>query len=314
MKILVMGAGALGGLLGTRFIEAGEEVFFCEIEPRTREALRQDGISVEEGDGTVTKVKPAGVVASPEDLSHPCDLVLFAVKSYATKVAADALVETRAVGPQTSFLSLQNGLGNAEVLCHAFGSHRVVIGTTSQGATVVAPGRIRHGGSGATLIGAAHPSLVAITQPIVELFHRAHLEIEVREDVAIILWEKLLVNVGINAITALTGILNGAIALCDEARTLAETAVREAAGVAEKVGVRVREDIERYVIQVAGATARNRSSMGQDVDRRRRTEIDAINGVVVRLGERHGIETPINRTLVHLIKTLEYHYTKEADL
>jgi 2-dehydropantoate 2-reductase len=123
-------------------------------------------------------------------------------------------------------------------------------------------------------------------------------------------WHKLLINVGINAITALTGIKNGEILDLDVTRELSRRAVEEAMAVARAKGVPVAEDVVDHVFQVAEATATNRSSMGQDIDNRRLTEISAINGAVVREAKACGVATPVNDTLSALVETLQAHYGK----
>ena len=125
------------------------------------------------------------------------------------------------------------------------------------------------------------------------------------------MWDKLLVNVGINAITALTGIRNGELLDLDVTRVLCGDAVREAMAVATAQGVTIREDAVDHVYEVARATAANRSSMGQDVDHGRPTEIEAINGVIVREAERMGLQAPVNRTLTALIQTMQAHYEEK---
>ena len=126
------------------------------------------------------------------------------------------------------------------------------------------------------------------------------------------LWGKLIVNVGINAITALTGIKNGQILDLDVTRDLSREAVEEAIATARAQSIPIREDaVSAMSWKSPRATAANRSSMGQDVDKKRATEIEAINGYVVREAERIGVEAPVNKTLTALIKTLEHHYLKE---
>ncbi len=137
---------------------------------------------------------------------------------------------------------------------------------------------------------------------------QAGIETTAINDVRPVIWDKLLVNVGINAITALTGIKNGQILDLELTRELSRTAVEEAARVALAQDIEIRKDAADHVFKVAAATAANRSSMGQDVDHRRPTEIRAINGFVVREAERLGIAVPINRTLTALVQTLESHY------
>ena len=143
-----------------------------------------------------------------------------------------------------------------------------------------------------------------------DFFSKAGIETEVAEDVRSIVWGKLLINVGINAITALTGIKNGELLDLEATQALSRAAVEEAAAVAKAQNIAVREDVVAHVLEVARATGANRSSMGQDVDNRRLTEIGAINGVVVKEAERLGMPAPVNQTLTALVETLQAHYRK----
>jgi 2-dehydropantoate 2-reductase len=179
---------------------------------------------------------------------------------------------------------------------------------TAQGATLVAPGLVRHGGNGATHMGEPQGEPTGRVEDLVALFNRAGLETRSSATMELLVWEKLLVNVGINAITALTGTRNGAVAEIEEARELSLAAVEEAIAVARARGFDVRPDMVERVQSVARATAVNRSSMGQDVDSKKRTEIEAINGAIVRFGEEADIAVPVNRTLTRLVKITETAY------
>ena len=123
-----------------------------------------------------------------------------------------------------------------------------------------------------------------------------------------VLWNKLLINIGINAITALTAIKNGQILDLEITRKLSCMAVEEAMEIAGRMQIPIRQDAVEHVYAVARATATNRSSMGQDVDNRRQTEIGTINGYIVREARRLGMQAPVNETLTALIETLQYHY------
>ena len=141
-----------------------------------------------------------------------------------------------------------------------------------------------------------------------EFLTAAGIATEAVTDVRSVVWRKLLINVGINAITALTNIKNGQILDLESTVSLSRAAVTEAMAVARALGIAVREDAVDHVLEVARATGGNRSSMGQDVDHKRRTEIMAINGAVVRAARRAGLEAPVNETLTCLVETLEKHY------
>jgi 2-dehydropantoate 2-reductase len=141
-----------------------------------------------------------------------------------------------------------------------------------------------------------------------DFFNQAAIETESVDDVRSVVWNKLLINIGINAITALSGIKNGQVLDQEATRELSRAAVEEAMAVARAQQVKIKEDAVAIVFKVAEATGANRSSMGQDVDNKRQTEIAAINGFIVREADRLGLEVPVNRTLTTLIQTLENHY------
>jgi 2-dehydropantoate 2-reductase len=147
-------------------------------------------------------------------------------------------------------------------------------------------------------------------QQIVDLFNQAGLETQASDQMEDLIWEKLLVNTGINAITALTGIRNGFIAESPEGRDVCRAAVEEGIQVARARGRSPRTDMVDRVLAVCRATAVNRSSMGQDVDRGKRTEIQSINGAIVRFAEEAGIAAPVNRTLTQLVRLMEDNYSK----
>ncbi|SMC21499.1 ketopantoate reductase [Desulfacinum hydrothermale DSM 13146] len=305
-RVLVVGAGAMGCLLGARFFQAGAQVLLLDVDQAHVAAICERGLELQELNGDRRKVYLRASCVR-EDPGGPADLVLVMLKSYATARALD-LVFPDAMGPQTLFLSLQNGLGNGEILAELVGREKVLVGVTAQGATKEGPGRIRHGGEGPTFFGALSGRRPDTVQAVLALFQEAGLEATYREDIQVLIWEKLLVNVGINAVTALCGIPNGAIADLEPARSVCEAAVREAAAVAQAEGIPVSEDGVHKVLTVARATAANRSSMRQDVEAGRRTEIDAINGAVVRLAGQHGLAVPVNWALTQLVKVKEQSY------
>jgi 2-dehydropantoate 2-reductase len=209
-------------------------------------------------------------------------------------------------------MTLQNGMGNAETIAEHTPSNRILAGTTAHGATMLEAGSIRHAGAGPTTIGmwAGGEKEFQVAKQIADQFTQAGIESTAVEAVRPVIWDKLLVNVAINAVTALTGIKNGQILDLELTQELSRAAVEEAAAVAQAQGIEIRKDPAAHVFQVAAATAANRSSMGQDVDHRRPTEIKAINGFVVREADRMGLPAPVNRTLTALVETMEYNYCK----
>ena len=300
MRIAVVGSGAMGSLFGGMLAEAGEEVTLVDVWEEHVRAINERGLTVR-GVGGERTIR-VSATTKPGEIG-PVDLVLIFVKSYDTeKAAADAL--PMASG-ETVFLTLQNGLGNAEKIAEVVGSHRVVVGVTAQGSTLLGPGEIRHAGVGATTIGELNGSKTARILKIKEAFNRAGLATEVSASILDAVWSKVLVNVGINALTALTGLRNGELLAFPEIRGVMRRAVLEAQEVAEAKGVRIGGDPVEKVYEVAEATAANRSSMLQDIDRCRRTEIAALNGAIVEMGRRLGVDTPVNEALTAAVLGLE---------
>jgi 2-dehydropantoate 2-reductase len=303
MHVLILGAGALGSLMGARLSRTDAGLTLLTTNREHIQAIVEKGLMIEELDGRVERFHFASAVSEPGNIAKAVDVVLVTVKTYETEAAIASI--RNCCHPATVFLTLQNGIGNGERIADLVGPTVVLMGTTAQGATYVEPGRIRHGGNGPTFIGEATGLPSERVRLLVDLFTRAGLVTQASGEMQVLIWRKLLINVGINAITALTGIRNGRIADLEAARNLSRAAVEEAMAVARAKGIPVAEDMVEQVLTVARATAQNRSSMGQDVDFGQRTEIDAINGAIVGFGQELGVETPVNRALTQLIQIVE---------
>ncbi len=306
MKILILGAGAMGSLFGARLSGTSASVTLYSTNREHMEAIGRNGLQIEELDGT-TRTFPLTTCSEIDRLPRDPDLVLVVVKTYATDAAVESVKGL--CSPSTIFLTLQNGIGNWERIAEITGKDAVLAGSTAQGATLLGPGRIRHGGNGPTYIGEPGGPPSERVHRIVALLREAGLVADPSDNVERLIWEKLIINVGINAITGLTGIRNGAIAEMLEASELCTSAVEEAIIIAGAKGFPIGMEMIERVISVAGATGRNRSSMGQDVDKKKKTEIDSINGAIVRYGKQLGIPTPVNYTLTSLIRILEFGYS-----
>lgn len=293
----------MGSLFGALLGESGAEVCLIDIWQEHVSAVNARGLIVEHGGKT--RCIPVRATTAPARVD-PVDLVIIFVKS--TNTDAAARTAARLMGSGGYVLTLQNGMGNADVISKVIDAPRVVAGTTSHGATITGPGKIRHAGSGPTLIGMWAGSELEPARRIAAFLTAAGIETEISADIRSVVWNKLLVNVGINAITALTGIKNGQLLDLEITKKLSRTAVQEAMAVATAQGVNIRADAADYVLEVAQATGLNRSSMGQDVDHKRPTEISVINGVVVDEARKAGLEAPVNMTLTALIETLQAHY------
>lgn len=305
MKIAVVGAGAMGSLFGALLAEAGQEVWLYDVWAEHVRAVNQNGLQIErQGNTRTVRVNAA---TDPAKIGG-ADLVIIFVKSTQTEAAAETA--RTIAGPEGMVMTLQNGMGNADIIARSIAADRVLAGTTSHGATMLGAGRIRHAGIGPTIIGswAATGLGRQRAQKIADDFNSAGIETQAVSDVHSVVWNKLLINIGINAVTALCGIKNGQLLDLTVTRELSRRAVEEAMAVARARHVEINNDAVDIVFKVAEATAANRSSMGQDVDNKRRTEIAAINGFIVQEAKRLGLEAPINFALTALIETLQSHY------
>jgi 2-dehydropantoate 2-reductase len=305
MKIAVVGAGAMGSLFGAMLAEAGNEVWLYDVWAEHVQTINKNGLAIErEGQTRTLSIK---ATTDPKQIGQ-AQLVIIFVKS--THTASAAETARKLAGSDGAVMTLQNGMGNADILSGFIDPERVLAGTTSHGATMLGPGSIRHAGIGATTIGAWAETEQGRerARKLSDFFTKTGIETEAVDDVRSVLWNKLLINIGINAITALTAIKNGQILDLEITRKLSRNAVEEAMKIAGEMNIKVREDAVDHVYAVAEATAVNRSSMGQDVDNKRQTEIRTINGFIVREAKRLGLKAPVNETLTALVETLEHHY------
>jgi 2-dehydropantoate 2-reductase len=299
MDLLVFGAGSLGSLLGG-LLAREHDVTLVGRDPHVS-AIRERGLRIteHEGDGIDGQrdltVRPGAV--TDLDPSHSPDLAIVTVKSFDTCDAAQALAAT----DPGAVLSLQNGMGNEEILGDALDSP-VLAGTTTYGARLREPGVVACTGVGAVTIGPHGDAPLAAAERAGGAFWDAGIDTEVVADPRPRLWEKLAVNAGINPVTALARVQNGAL-VDGPAADLAARAAAETAAVAREQGIDFDDERAREALEeVATTTAANRSSMLADVEAGRPTEIDAINGYVAEHAER---AVPVNGALAALIRAWE---------
>lgn len=301
-RVLVVGTGALACAIGALLARAGGDVTLAGSWPEALAAIEERGILVEE-DGVSWSAR---VRALPIDARiEPFRRALVLVKSHRTVRAAAAL--RAALTPDGLALTLQNGLGNREQLEAPLGAHRVAAGVALLGATSIGPGQVR----------AIRGRLVVERAPraagLVDLLRAAGLDVETTSRFGPVAWAKLAANCAVNALGALHGVANGALLEHADWRRELESAAHEVAAVAAASGVDLDCDAAAFAVEVARATAGNRSSMLQDVARGAQTEIDALNGAVVLEGRRLGIATPVNERLWYAIRAREGRALRIAD-
>lgn len=294
MRLTLVGTGAMACLLGARLAPFAE-VTLTGTWAEGLAALREHGIQLETATGlTRVPVRAAHLHSGPP----PAEFALVLVKAWQTEAVARYLPSL--LTPSGLALTLQNGLGHYEVLVAALGPERAALGSTTLGATLLGPGHVREGGAGPIYLADQHR-----LRPLVDVLRRAGLEVHPTPlaNLHSLVWGKLVVNCGINALTALLRVPNGELLNRPEAAQLMEEAALECARVAEAQNIPLpfADPIAR-VREVAQKTATNRSSMFQDILRGAPTEIDAINGAVARAGAGLGIPTPVNETLWRLVR------------
>ena len=309
-RIAVMGAGAVGCYFGAMLARAGREVTLI-ARPAHVEAMRRDGLRLESAHFTGALPVRADTEAAAV---RGADLVLVCVKSTDTEAAAAALAPHLA--PHAVLLSLQNGVDNAERLAAAL--QRDVIAAVVYVATEMsAPGVVRHHGRGELVIGAltaaAQQRLAPVLQAVVDVFAPAAVPVRIADSVAAELWRKLIINCAHNAVSALAQSEYARLAAEPAIVKVMHDAVDEALDVAAALGIALpREASHAGVEKIAQTMSGQRSSTAQDVAARKPTEIDHLNGYVVRRGAELGIATPVNKTLHALVKLVEAGYRASA--
>lgn len=303
MKICVLGAGALGCAIGGVLAESGCEVTLVTRNAAHVEAMNLHGLRLIE-DG-VERVVPVCAATGCTGLK-PMDLVVVLVKSFHTRAAIEAAAAI--VGPDTVVMSLQNGLGHEEVLAGAVGRERVMAGKTYVGGVLLEPGRVRIGVKDKeTLIGELDGTVSLRAAAVARAFNDSGLRCTVSDNIVGTMWDKLLVNVATGALAGITGLTYGELYAVPEIEQTALAAVAEAQAVAQAAGVRLSmtDPHEPWLKARAGLPPEFKTSMLQSLEKGSVTEIDFINGAVVRQGERFSVPTPVNRALVACIKGVE---------
>lgn len=303
MRICILGAGSLGSAMGGLLAEAGHDVTLINRNVAHVSAIRASGLTLRvEGSDRVVRV----AAATGTEAMAPVDLVIVLVKSQDT---ANAVSPARnIIGPETLLVSLQNGLGHEEILADIAGRSRVLGGKTYVGGGMLAPGHVSASAKGKeTIIGELDGGTSPRVEALAKAFTDAGLLTIVSPDIASAMWEKLLVNVATGALAGITGLTYGELYAIPEIEATAIAAVSEAMAVAKASGITLQTTDPRapWVKAAAGLPPDFKTSMLQSLEKGALTEIDFINGAIVRAGQRVGLPTPVNATLVALVKGVE---------
>ncbi|MEM2839064.1 MAG: 2-dehydropantoate 2-reductase [Thermoplasmata archaeon] len=303
MRVLIFGAGALGGVMGVLLSRAHDVILITRgdhLSEIQRRGLRLEGLM-----NGCFKIPALEVI---ED-SRQFDAIFVTTKSYDTEIAAKCTV--RHLVRNGCVVTVQNGIGNAETLGKYYDRSAVVIGVTSLAAHRVGPGFIRYVAEGEIAIGSLAQESAAL-DVAERILHDAGVRTRSTENITGIVWSKAIVNAAINPLTAIHRCRNGMIVDDKKLNEQAIAVCLEGSRVAEGMGIALDPpDVVRYMTDVATKTADNRSSMLSDIERGKRTEIDAICGPILRFGAKLGIECPVMSRLYHEIKSLERNNLRE---
>ncbi|HEY6395330.1 MAG TPA: ketopantoate reductase family protein, partial [Candidatus Binataceae bacterium] len=301
MKILVMGAGAVGMYFGARLQAAGENVVFCARGENLR-ALRERGLDIKSIRGDLTL---DSVTATDTPRNHaPYDLILFCVKAYDTQASA-RLIEG-CLAPGAAILTLQNGVENEAALSEILGKHAVMGGNARVGVEMADAGRVVHLSTGNIEFGELDGRQTERLEMYADAFRNAGILGQTTTRIMTLRWDKLLWNSAFNTVTTLTGRKVGEILDCPESLALVRTLMAETLSVARADGAELGEDrIDAFIAHSQKNLRDLKTSTLQDSERGKRLEYETLSGAVVRAARRHGIRVPVTETVYALLKLLD---------
>ena len=303
MRICILGAGALGCSIGGVLAQGGSEVIFVDPFQAHVEAINANGLKMRVGNAE--KIVRVKAYTQCERLPQ-VDLIIVLVKSFATREAIESARSL--VGKHTLVMSIQNGLGHEEILADVVGREHVLAAKTYVGGVFLEPGHIISGYQGKqTYIGELDGRLTPRLQAVVDAFNKANLMTTASTNIVGTMWDKLLVNVATGALCGITRLPYGWLSQLPEIEETALAAVAEGIAVAKANDIKLVSEDPQYFWKLAaeGLPPEFKTSLLQSLEKGQMTEIDFINGSVVRWGERSGIPTPVNRTLVACVKGIE---------
>ncbi|WP_436348548.1 ketopantoate reductase family protein [Natronorubrum sp. FCH18a] len=304
MRIGIVGAGAMGGLFGSKLADAGMDVVLIDTWNEHVSAINEDGLRVRTPDGDRSVTHPTATT-DPAEVSS-VDVVIITVKTDATVDALEAA--TPIIDAETIVATFQNGFTAHETIPDRIDTGTFVGGTTRHGARVVEPGMIVHDASAETVVGNSDNG----GNQLAEILTTAGFEMKSTSDIRPYLWDKQFISIGVKPTAALTGHVNGDLVEFDAAAEVLEELVSEADRVREAKGINA---ITTNPVAMVKAFCRTNpdhvSSALEDVRNHRKTEIEHINGAVARYGEEAGVPTPYNQVVTDLVTAKEHQYTNQ---
>ena len=308
--VVVLGAGAMGSLFGGLVAEGGLDVTLVDPWQDHIDSIREHGLKMV-GFGGDRHIS-VNATTDPSTIES-ADIVFVQCKANFNAAAAESVRHLFAAGGETVAISFQNGLGNEEQLAEYFGNDRVLGGLTAQGASIESPGVVRNHAELPSYIGEMSGGLSDRTRTIADLLSGANLPTEASENIRLDIWRKLMANIAISAVSGITGLNIGEIFNNHFGDDVSYAALDEAIAVAKAVGTDLSPDDAREILgKIAGpnGTPQNKSSLRVDIENERPSEIDYINGAVVKLAKEHNIAVPVNETLVTLVHAIQSRYLR----
>ncbi len=308
--VVVLGAGAMGSLFGGLVAEGGLDVTLVDPWQEHIDAVKKDGLKMVGYGGD----RHISLQATTDPASiESADLVFVQCKANFNAAAAESVRHLFAAGGDTVAISFQNGLGNEEQLAEYFGKDRVLGGLTAQGASIESPGVVRNHAELPSYIGEMSGGLSDRARAIADVLSGANLPTEPSENIRLDIWRKLMANIAISAVSGITGLNIGEIFNDHFGDDVSYAALDEAITVAKTVGIDLSPDDAREILgKISGpnGTPQNKSSLRVDIENERPSEIDYINGAVVKLAKEHNVAVPVNEALVTLVHAIQSQYLR----
>ena len=304
-RVVVVGAGAMGSLFGGLLTEGGLDVTLVDIWREHVDAINANGLKMVGHGGD--RIIPATATSDPSTIDG-ADVAFFQCKAIYNADAA-ASVKHLFDNDRTVAISFQNGLGNEEEIERILGAGKVLGGLTAQGANIEAPGVVRNHAELPSFIGEMKGGVSGRTRALASAFSAHGLPTEASENIRHDIWKKLMANIGVSGTSAAPNLTLGGIVQVPELEAIAYRAIDEALAVAKAENIELDPDGAREVFhQITSGTPGNKSSLCVDVVNERPSEVDYIYGAVIKLGAKHGIDTPVLQTISAVIKGLQSHY------
>lgn len=304
MKICMLGAGALGSTIGGILAKGGSEVYFVDQWEEHIHKINREGLKLTNGseDYFVNNIKAQTTTEGIGEV----DLVIVLVKGFATRSAIESAGDI--IGPNTMVMSIQNGLGNEEIIAEVVGKEKVIGAKTYVGGVLLSPGYVNAGVNGKyTYIGELDGKISERVKAIANEFNKAGLLTEISDNITGMIWDKLLINVAAGAVCGITRLPYGPLYEEELIKEISLEAISECIEIAKKIGIKLTSDDPEYAWNAAseGLPRTFKTSILQSLEMKRPTEVDLINGAVVDYGKKYGVKTPVNKTLQACVKGIE---------